>query len=100
MAQLTIRLDDDLAAQIKAHTDGLGRSVNGWAVAVLRTAIDPEFADSDTERTRGRLARAGLLMTPSSALRRPRPEPEKLLAARRAAGRGTSAAAIVVDDRD
>ena len=100
MAQLTIRLDDDLAAQVKAHAEGLGRSVNGWAVAVLRTAIDPDLADSDTERTRGRLARAGLLMTPSPVLRRPRPDPEELRAARRAAGRGTSAAAIVVDERD
>lgn len=100
MAQLTIRLDDDLAAQIKAHTDGLGWSVNGWAVAVLRTAIDPDFADSDTERTRGRLARAGLLTVSSSKLRHARPDPGQLDAARRAAGRGTSAAAIVVDERD
>lgn len=61
MAQLTIRVDEELASDLKAHAAGAGRSLNSWVVAVLRAAIDPELADSELERVRARLGRAGLL---------------------------------------
>jgi plasmid stability protein len=98
MAQLTIRLDDDLADEVRAHADAAGRSLNAWTVAVLRVAVDPEYADSAFERTRGRLARAGLLAPPGAG-GRPRPSDEALEEARAAAGRGTPLARIVADDR-
>jgi plasmid stability protein len=99
MAQLTIRIDDDLAAQIKTHADGLGRSVNGWVGAVLRTALDPEFADTDVERTRGKLARAGLLVVVPPRPGLIEPDPQRLAEARRAAGSGTPLSTIVSDER-
>lgn len=99
MAQLTVRLDDDLADHVRINAESLGRSVNSWVVAVLRTAVDPEFADSDVERTRGRLARAGLLTVPRRRAHRPPLDPDALEAAREAAGRGTPLSEIVVRDR-
>lgn len=99
MGQLTIRLDDELADQVRAHADGLGRSVNGWVVAVLRAAIDPEFADSDVERTRGRLARAGLLIPTTGAQGVTRPDAKRVAAARRAAGAGRALSDVISDER-
>ena len=98
MAQLTVRLEDDLARELKVHAEGAGRSVNAWVIAVLRAAVDPEFADSAAERTRGRLARAGLLVTPGPAAVK-RPDAERVAAARRAAGTGTPLSDIVRDGR-
>lgn len=99
MAQLTLRIDDELAQQIKTHADVLGRSVNSWVTALLRTAIDPDFADNALERTRGRLARAGLLAAQPTRAGLVPPDPTALDAARRSAGRGTPLSQVVSDDR-
>jgi hypothetical protein len=93
------RAQDDLTALVKAHAADRGRSVNGWIVAVLRAAVDPELADTETERTRARLAKAGLLVTPAGASGRPGPDPERLAEARRAAGTGESLSRLVTDGR-
>ncbi len=100
MAQLTVRLDDDLASNVKAHAAALGRSVNGWVVAVLRAAVDPDLADSEAERTRARLARAGLLVTPARPHAVAPPDPERVRRAGRAAGAGTELSRLVSDGRD
>jgi plasmid stability protein len=100
MAQLSVRLDDELAQAVKAHADRLGRSVNGWIVAVLRAAVDPELADSEVERTRARLARAGLLADPASPPAGAVPDPGRVRAARRAAGAGTPLSELVSGGRD
>lgn len=99
MAQMTIRLDEELAYQVKTYADGMGRSVNSWVIAVLRTVIDPEFADSAAERTRGRLARAGLLAPTSPRPALAPPDAARLKTARRAAGAGAPLAEIVSDER-
>lgn len=99
MPQLTIRLDEDLARQLKAHAHAVGRSVNGWVVDVLRAALDPDLDESELERTRARLARAGLLAEPRPSDPRTPPDPERLRAARRAAGAGTPLSALVSDGR-
>jgi hypothetical protein len=99
MAQLTIRLDDALVAQVKSHARASGRSVNSWVVALLSAAVDPELAGSEALRTRERLARAGLLVVPAG--RAPAaPDPKRLAQARRAAGRGTPLAELVSEGRD
>lgn len=99
MTQLTLRLDESLAEQVKEHAARAGRSTNGWVVAVLAAAVDPDLAGSETERTRERLARAGLLETPERThVARP-PEPERLEAARRAAGSGTPLSELVSGGR-
>lgn len=99
MAQLTIRLQDSLAREIKAEADSRGRSVNGWIVAVLQAALDPELEDSQLARTRARLARAGLLAESPGRVKATRPDPGRVVAAREAAGSGTPLSKLVTDGR-
>jgi plasmid stability protein len=100
MAQLTIRLDDDLARALKEHAASSGRSLNSWAVAVLAAAVDPDLAGSEAERTRERLLRAGLLQVPEGSPAATPPDPRRVAAARRKAGRGTPLSELVADARD
>ena len=99
MAQLTVRLDDELARAVKAQADANGRSVNSWVVAVLDAAVDPDLEESDAARTRARLERAGLLAKPFGRARRARPDPRRVEQARKAAGTGTPLSSIVSEGR-
>ncbi len=99
MPQLTLRVDDRLARDVKAHASSAGRSVNAWLVALIRAAVDPDLADSDVERTRARLARAGLLVAPRRATGVRAPDARRLARARRAAGKGTALSDLVAADR-
>lgn len=99
MAQITLRIDDELARQVKRHAQAAGRSVNGWIAAVLGAAVDPELAGSEAGRTRERLARAGLLATPAARDTRRRPDEGAVRRARRAAGTGTPLSELVARDR-
>ena len=99
MAQFTVRLDDELAREIKAQAEEQGRSVNGWVVALLTAAVDPELEDSESARTRARLARAGLLSTPGGRTRAAPPDPGRVERARAAAGKGTPLSRLVSDGR-
>ena len=98
MAQLTVRLDDELARAVRAEAEARGRSVNGWIVAVLDAALDPELEDSEATRIRARLERAGLLVSPRSS-GRVRPDRARVERARKAAGKGTSLSRLVSDGR-
>jgi plasmid stability protein len=97
MAQLSLRLPDELAAQVRSHAARAGRSTNAWIALVLAAAVDPELAGDDVERTRERLARAGLLAPPARAAGRP--DPRRVERARRAAAGGRELGAIVADER-
>lgn len=99
MAQLTIRLDDDLARQVKAQAEAQGRSVNSWVVAVLDAAVDPDLEDSESARTRARLERAGLLAQPVGPRRGTRPDPGRVERARKTAGSGMPLSWLVSDGR-
>jgi plasmid stability protein len=99
MTQITVRLDEELAKQIKAHAVAAGRSVNNWVVAVLGAAVNPDLEDAGLERTRARLARAGLLHVPKGTPVKP-PSPKRLARARRAAGAGRPLSEYVSDGRD
>ncbi len=98
MAQLTIRVPDELASDVKAHAVASRRSVNSWVTAVLEAAVNPELAGSEAERLRARLARAGLLAVPERA-GVTAPDAAAVRRARRRAGRGTPLSALVVEDR-
>jgi plasmid stability protein len=99
MAQLTIRLDDELAREVKAHAAVLGRSVNRWIVELLAAAVDPELEESDAQRTRARLERAGLLAKPRGRRRTAPPSRARAASARKAAGAGRSLSSLVSDGR-
>jgi plasmid stability protein len=99
MAQLTVRLDEELARAVKGQAEAQGRSVNSWVVAVLDAAVDPELEDSESARTRARLGRAGLLARPGGRGRATRPDPRRVEQARKAAGGGTPLSRLVSDGR-
>lgn len=98
MVQLTLRIDDELAKDIKREAAQRDRSVNAWISDVLRTALDPSLADNELDVIRGKLARAGLLAH-ADRPSRPRPDPEKVAAARRAAAKGTPLSQLVSEGR-
>jgi plasmid stability protein len=98
MAQLTLRVADELVHQLKSVAASQGRSVNSWVSAVLAAAVDPELAGEEAQVVRERLARAGLLIVPT-ATRRQRPSRAATARARAAAGGGRSLAELVAEDR-
>ncbi len=99
MAQLTLRVDDDLANDLRNLAARRGESVNAMATNILRVYTDPQAAGDDMEEIRERLARAGLLAEPAlDAV--PRPDPEAVEAAGREAAKGKMLSDIVLEDRD
>jgi plasmid stability protein len=99
MAQLTLRVDDDLADDLRGMAARRGQSVNALATKILRAFTDPQAAGSDMDEIRERLARAGLLADPPSEPA-PRPDPEAVAAAGRRAAQGKLLSDIVLEDRD
>jgi predicted transcriptional regulator len=97
MAQITLRVDDELAGALKAAAQASQRSVNRFVTGVLRAALDPDLAGDEAQRVRERLARAGLLAEGGPTRRRP--DTTAVARARRAAGRGTALSDLVVGDR-
>lgn len=98
MRQLTLRVPDALAEQLKGVARERDESVNGYAVNVLSAAVDPDFAADETTGLRERLARAGLLLTPER-LPGARPSPQALDRARVEAGSGKPLSDFVTEGR-
>ena len=98
MKQLTLRVPDDLAADLTRVAADRGQSVNAFATNGLRALVDPDAAGDEVERMRERLRRGGLeLYTPTR--RAVRPDPEAVAEARRRAGRGKPLSEIVSEER-
>ncbi len=99
MAQLTLRIDDELAGDLRTFAARRGESVNALATNILRAYTDPEAAGDEMEEIRERLARAGLLAEP--ALKSAgRPDPEAVAEAGRRAAQGKLVSEILLEDRD
>lgn len=98
MAQVTLRVHDALADQLRRAAKASGRSVNAYATAVLSAAVDPDLAGGEAERLRERLAQAGLLEAPAPT-RAVAADEASLAGARRRAGTGRSLSGLVTDDR-
>jgi plasmid stability protein len=98
MANLTVRLPDDLLEEVKRNAARYELSLNAWALMVIRAAVDPENAADAVSRTRERLQRAGLLMVPEPK-DLPKPDPKRLEEASRRLARGTPVSDFVSEDR-
>jgi hypothetical protein len=85
MAQITLRVPDELADRLRAAAAAENRSVNEFMTRLAEAATDPDMAGDEWERTRERLRRAGLLVEPGPP--RERPDPELVAEARREAGK-------------
>ena len=97
MKQLTLRVPDELAADLTRVAAERGQSVNALATNGLRALVDPDAFGNEIERARERLRRAGILATPTRMASRP--EAEAVAAARRRAGRGTPLSEIISEER-
>ena len=98
MHQLTLRVPEELAEQLKGAARDRQESVNGYAVKVLSAAVDPELAGDEIASLKERLARAGLLLTPER-LTTDKPSAQALDRARTAAGRGRPLSDFVAEGR-
>lgn len=96
MAQITLRIGDELARDLKRVAAEQGHSVNAFATTVLTAAVDPDSAGDDVERIRERLARAGLLAGGAGG---ERPADEDVAAAAREAAHGTPLSELVTEGR-
>lgn len=97
MAQMTWRTSEELLERVRRQAQEHGRSLNEWVTVVLSAASDPSSAGDEAQQLRERLARAGLLEEGGPLATRP--APDRVAAARAAAGRGTSLADIVSSGR-
>jgi hypothetical protein len=98
MAQITLRVPDVLADDLRRAAAERGQSLNAWAAVVLQVAVDPELSGDEAERTRERLRRAGLLAEPGQR-RGSRPDDATVARARQAAGQGRPLSDYVVEGR-
>jgi hypothetical protein len=96
--QLTLRIPDPLTKELKAAARARGESLNRFATAVLRAAVDPNFAGDAAQALRERLSRAGLLLVPERSAR-VRPSRRAVGRARIAAGRGKALSKLVAEGR-
>lgn len=97
MATVTWRADGELVERVRRAAATEGTSMNEYLTRVLDAVTDPDLAGSDAERVRERLARACLHFP--SRERRERPDRTSVAAAREAAGRGTSLADLIAENR-
>lgn len=98
MANVTLRVDDEIWAAVKAAAEREGKSANAYVGEVLTAVTDPTSAGDAVERVRERLRRAGLLEeAPRST--KPRPSPAAVRAAGRRAGRGKPVSEYVIEGR-
>ena len=98
MSQLTLRIPDSLAEELRSAARARGESLNRFASAVLRAAVDPAFASDEAQELRERLARAGLLVVAERSVRT-RPGRRAVSRARAAAGRGRPLSKLVSEGR-
>lgn len=98
MVQMTLRVPEELQRRIRSRATEKGVSINEFATSVLDAATNPSLAGSEAERTRERLAAAGLLAGWHEPA--PEPPPESVVAAaREAAGRGKPLSDFVSEGR-
>ncbi|MDZ4826812.1 MAG: transcriptional regulator [Actinomycetota bacterium] len=97
MAQMTWRPDPDLLDRVRRAAVQRGWSMNEYVSAVLNAATDPSLAGDDAAQLRERLARVGLLVTPTNPRRRP--DPKAVTRARRRAAVGAPLTEYVADGR-
>lgn len=98
MAQMTWRVPEELLAQVRRQAQSHGRSLNEWVTTVMAAASDPAYASDEASQVRERLARAGLLETPSGEAPR-RPSASRVKAARARAGSGRPLSELISEQR-
>jgi len=99
MHQLTLRIPDDLADDLRRLAARDGRSVNALATAVLSALVDPDLEGDEASRLRARLDQAGLLAGQQTSSEVVRPSRRRVADARRRAATGKSLSEYVREGR-
>lgn len=99
MAQISLRISDQLAEDLKADARRQKLSVNGYITHILNSVSDPEYGGTEAERVRERLRRAGLLAERSDDSENERPSRQEFEQARAKAGEGKPLSDYVIDGR-
>jgi len=97
MSQVTWRAPDELVERVRKAAERAGRRLNDYLTRLAEAAVDPNLAGDEAERLRERLVRAGLVVAPGPARRRP--DPAAVSHARRRAGSGTPLSELVKRER-
>lgn len=97
MSQVTWRAPDELVERVRKAAERSGRSLNDYITRLAEAAVDPNLANDEAERLRERLVRAGLVVEPGPARRRP--DAAAVASARRRAGSGTPLSELVRRER-
>jgi hypothetical protein len=97
MSQVTWRAPDELVERVRKAAERLGRSLNDYLTRLAEAAVDPDLADDEAGRLRERLTRAGLIVAPGPARRRP--DQKAVALARRRAGEGTQLSDLIKQGR-
>lgn len=98
MNQVTWRAPRELVERVQNLAAQQGRSMNEYLTRVLDAATSPDDVDSESERVRARLARAGLLANPPSSISG-RPSSDSVERARAEAGTGAPLSDLVAGAR-
>ncbi len=101
MAQLSLRIDDDLHRRARQAAAASGVSLNGYITRLLTVAMDPAADEPDADRIRARLAAAGLIDSatrPAAPQHTPADEERFQAALSRSRG-GTTGSSLVAQER-
>ena len=101
MAQITLRLEDQKADELRRLAQREDRSVNALLSSLVDMLLDPATAASRDQELYERLVRAELIDPPDNVVRATpkRPSRPKLSAARAALSGGPLASDIVSEER-
>ncbi len=100
MAQLSIRLDDGLAQDLRRYASARRVSVNAAVLTAIRALTDPEAQDGESQRVREYLLQAGILSDKGPLpAGRERPGEDRLADARRRLTTGTPISDLIADER-
>lgn len=86
MAQVSWRADNEIVERAKRAAARSDRSLNEYITLVVSAASNPDFAGSESEIVRERLAMAGLLAHPGPPRSRPSEAEVKAAGERAASG--------------
>jgi hypothetical protein len=100
MRQLTLRISDQLARDLRSEAQRQGKSVNSLAATALTALVDPDAEGTELERIRARLRRAGLLAETHPLPAGSAPSRERVAHAGREAAKGKLLSDYVSEGRD
>src|SRR5881392_268592 len=96
--QITLRVTERLAEELRAEAQRCGRSLNGLLTWAAETLVDPSLIDDEREQFRAKLRKAGILVELPRLQRKALP-PEERERLRNESFPGQTLSDIVIEGR-